>query len=104
MALPGFIEYLFYGYEQNESGSGFFNPQNYEHEGAAAHEFSDQRMNSSDQQTANNEASNEESYEHEVLGFDPMTGKEFTRVRKRKPMRYYLPGLIGGSKNPESIK
>ena len=30
MSLPGFIEYLFYGYEQRDSESGFFNNENYE--------------------------------------------------------------------------
>ena len=46
---------------------------------------------------------NEESYEQEMLGYDAITGKEFTRERKRKPMRYYVPGLIGGYKNQASI-
>ena len=27
MSLPGFIEYLFYGYEQRENGSVFFNAE-----------------------------------------------------------------------------
>ena len=30
MALPGFIEYLFYGYEQRENETGFFNPENFQ--------------------------------------------------------------------------
>lgn len=30
MSLPGFIEYLFYGYEQRENETGFFNPENFE--------------------------------------------------------------------------
>ena len=38
MALPGFIEYLFYGYEQSES-EGFFSPEMYENK-----EKNDQRM------------------------------------------------------------
>ena len=49
------------------------------------------------------ETNNDESYTHEILGYDAITGKEFTRERKRKPMRYYVPGLIGGSKNSASI-
>lgn len=55
------------------------------------------------EQSAAEDEDNEESYTQEVLGVDTVTGKEFTRIRKRKPIRYYLPGLIGGSKNPESI-
>ena len=35
MALPGFIEYLFYGYEQREKESGFFTPENFENSAAA---------------------------------------------------------------------
>ena len=46
---------------------------------------------------------NEASYEKEMLGTDPKTGKEFSRVRKRKPMRYYMPGIVGGRKNKASI-
>ena len=30
MSLPGFIEYLFYGFEQRENGSVFFNAETYE--------------------------------------------------------------------------
>jgi len=45
----------------------------------------------------------EDSYRGELLGVDPQTGQSFTRVRQRKPMRYYLPGLIGGHKNMQSI-
>lgn len=94
MALPGFIEYLFYGYEQSES-EGFFSPAMYENK-----EKLDQNMGDESSGLPNNE----ESYEHEVLGYDPVTGKEFTRLRKRKPMRYYLPGIIGGVKNSDSMK
>ena len=36
MSLPGFIEYLFYGYEQRESESGFFNADNYENTASVA--------------------------------------------------------------------
>lgn len=50
------------------------------------------------------EPSQEMSYEQEILGFDAQTGKEFTRVRKRKPLRYYIPGLVGGQKSSSSIK
>lgn len=96
MALPGFIEYLFYGYEQREKESGFFTPENFENSAAA-----DSQMV---QEPSDDQQLNEESYEHEVLGYDSVTGKAFTRERKRKPMRYYLPGLIGGCKNPASIK
>ena len=96
MALPGFVEYLFYGYEQNlNEDSSFFCPENYENSASV-----DQRM--ADDQFFDQD--NDESYAQDVLGFDPITGKEFTRERKRKPMRYYLPGLIGGKKSPESIK
>ena len=49
MSLPGFIEYLFYGYEQRESESGFFNPENYENTTSVAEQKAagqaDQRMN-----------------------------------------------------------
>ena len=48
MSLPGFIEYLFYGYEQRESESGFFNADNYENTASVAEQKAgsqaDQRM------------------------------------------------------------
>ena len=92
MALPGFIEYLFYGYEQKENESGsFFCPENYDNSEPVTDSCMEDSVN------------NEESYEQEILGKDSVTGKEFTRKRKRKPMRYYLPGLIGGRKSPETI-
>ena len=98
MALPGFIEYLFYGYEQKENeSSSFFCPENYENS-----EATDSKMG--DDMTGGCDIDNEESYEQEVLGVDSVTGKEFTRKRKRKPMRYYLPGLIGGRKSPETLR
>jgi len=31
MALPGFMEYLFYGYEHYDKETGFFNPEQFEH-------------------------------------------------------------------------
>ena len=52
--------------------------------------------------TLTEEVDNEDSYQNEVLGVDPQTGEKFSRVRKRKPMRYYIPGLISGGKS--SIK
>jgi len=95
MALPGFVEYLFYGYEQNmNEDSSFFCPENYE----SAQR--DQRMGDDPSE----DQDNDESYTQDVLGYDAVTGKEFARERKRKPMRYYLPSLIGGLKNPESLK
>ena len=49
MSLPGFIEYLFYGYEQRESESGFFNAENYENTASVGDQkaggSADQRMN-----------------------------------------------------------
>lgn len=67
MALPGFVEYLFYGYEQNiNEDSSFFCPENYENSAQ-----SDQRMG--DDQFPDQD--NDESYAQEVLGFDPITGK-----------------------------
>lgn len=75
MSLPGFIEYLFYGYEQRDSESGFFNNENYENSASI-----DQRKNAAaDQQMAEepSESQNEESFEQEILGYDAVTGKEF---------------------------
>lgn len=96
MALPGFIEYLFYGYEQSENQSGFFCEENTYTQGSS----SDKNMGDD----GTEEPLNELSYENEMLGYDAVTGKEFSRVRKRKPMRYYIPGIVGGCKNPRSIK
>ena len=97
-ALPGFIEYLFYGYEESDKETSFLYHKN---------SVQDQVMESNiTQEVAESieDPSNEDSYQQELLGVDPVTGKEFTRVRKRKPMRYYIPGLIGGRKNTSSIK
>lgn len=99
MSLPGFIEYLFYGYEQRGSETGFFNPENFESSSQMNAGSSDQRMADDPSET-----NNDESYTHEILGYDAVTGKEFARERKRKPMRYYVPGLIGGAKNRASIQ
>ena len=55
------------------------------------------------QEDPEEDMSNEDSYRGDVLGVDPQTGMEFSRVRHRKPMRYYLPGLIGGRKNTKSM-
>ena len=88
MALPGFIEYLFYGFEDKN----FFNQENLE-----SFQAMDIRMAEEEQEGGGQD--NEASYEQEVLGYDTVTGREFTRIRKRKPLRYFLPGLIGGCKN-----
>ena len=98
MALPGFIEYLFYGYEQRDRESGFFNAQQFEHSEACE---SDSQMLAD---PGFGGESNDDSYQQEMLGIDLMTGKAFTRERKRKPMRYYIPDLIGGRKNTDTIQ
>ena len=96
MSLPGFIEYLFYGFEQRENGSVFFNAETYENSMAAGSQMGEDALN--------DEPSQEMSYEQDILGYDAHTGKEFTRILKRKPIRYYIPGLVGGQKSTASIK
>lgn len=93
MCLPGFIEYIFYGFSAQESG--FYDLKSADEKGSGAGE--DTAMGGDD----DDDEEEEQSYENEVFGVDPKTGMQFQRERRRKPMRYH--GIIGSIK-PEQQK
>ena len=70
MAIPGFMMYLFQGFE-----SSFFEELDHESEDLESRGKLDEE---------------EEEEDSEVFGYDNLTGKQYPRIRKRKPNRYQL--------------
>ena len=78
MAIPGFMMYLFHGFE-----SSFFE------------ELDNELFDNDSRDKLDEEGEEEDS---EVFGYDNLTGKQYPRIRKRKPNRYQL-GPLTSDKN-----
>jgi hypothetical protein len=79
MAMPGFMMYIFKGFEDTTASNGSFFDQ-----------LNEGKDEGSDDDMPSDEGEDIPEYRDDILGFDQRTGKEYMRQRKRKPNRYLI--------------